>query len=239
MTCRMDDELGAYVLDALDAAESEDVQRHLIHCQACRDEVRDLADTASLLALLTPQDIEQLYDRDLVGVGIERTTAPPPRPRRSRAALVLAAAAVTASVSVGAVRVLGGDHGRSNSSVARSDVVRANPDVVRVVDPTTHARAAITMTGRSWGTQLDLSLAGTYPSGWCSLVVHSRDGATDTAAAWVADTHGAATVAATTAIPTNRLSELDVLTDTGEVLVRIPVPARQLTPTPPTHRRNR
>lgn len=214
MTCRMDDELGAYVLDALDTAESEIVQRHLIHCQACRDEVGDLAGTASLLALLTPHDIEQLYDRN---VGKERTTATRRRQRRRRAAFVLAAAAVTASVSVGAVRILGGDHGPSKSGIVRASVIR-------VVDPTTHARAAVTMTGRTWGTQLDLSLAGTYPSGWCSLVAHSRDGATDTAAAWVADTHGAATVAATTAIPTSRLSELDVLTDTGDVLVRIAVP---------------
>lgn len=219
MTCRMDNELGAYVLGALDAAESEVVQRHLIHCQTCRDEVRDLAGTAALLALLTPHDVEQLYDRDLADDGMERTNARPPRPSRRRAALVLAAAAVTATVSVGAVRVLGDDHGPSNSGVAR-----ANADVVRVVDPTTHARAAVTMTGRSWGTQLDLSLAGSYPSGWCSLVAHSRDGVSDTAAAWTADSHGAARVAATTAIPTSRLSELDVLTDTGEVLVRIAVP---------------
>ena len=59
-------------------------------------------------------------------------------------------------------------------------------------------------------------------------VAHSRDGRIDTAATWRADSKGTAEVAGTTAIPTSRLSELDVVTDSGRVLVRIPV-ARQVT----------
>jgi hypothetical protein len=80
------------------------------------------------------------------------------------------------------------------------------------------------MTGRSWGTQLHLALDGVYPSGWCSLVAHSRDGQSDTAATWVADRQGAASVYGVTAIPVSQLTELDVLTASGALLVRISLP---------------
>lgn len=231
MTCRMDNELGAYVLHALGPHEADAVQRHLIGCQACRDEVSSLTDTASLLPLLTLQDIEQLYDLAPVDddatpgrTGQHLATAPaqadatarastrPARPLRHRAALAVAAAVLTAAASIGAARVLSGDHGPTGSGV------------VRVIDPGTHVQAAVTMTARSWGTQLHLSLVGAYPSGWCSLVAHSRDGRSDTAATWVADTHGAANVAGATAIGINQLSELDVVTEAGQVLVRIAAP---------------
>lgn len=233
MTCGMDNnELGAYVLHALEPAEAVAVQRHLTGCQACRDEVGSLANTASLLALLTLQDVEQLYDAAPVdheatasrtgqpsattpaqANATPRTSTRPARPRRRhRAALAIAAAVLTASAAVGAVRALSDDHSPSS------------PGVVQVVDPTTHVQAAVTMTSRTWGTQLRLRLAGAYPSGWCSLIAHSRVGASDIAATWVADSHGAATVDGATAIPTNQLSELDVLTDTGQLLVRITLP---------------
>jgi hypothetical protein len=115
---------------------------------------------------------------------------------------------------VGVLRVLSDQSERSNSGV------------VQVVDPATHVRAALAMTDRSWGTQLHLTLAGAYPTGRCSLVAHSRDGQSDTAASWVADTDGAANIVGATAIPANQLSELDVVTDTGELLVRITLPPR-------------
>jgi hypothetical protein len=114
--------------------------------------------------------------------------------------------------SAGAVRVLSGRPGSSNSAV------------VQAADPATHVRAAVSMTDRSWGTQLHLTLAGAYPSGWCSLVAHSRDGHSDTAASWVADTDGTADIVGATAIPAGQLGELDVVTDTGELLVRITLP---------------
>jgi anti-sigma factor RsiW len=231
MTCRMDNELSAYVLNALQPAEADAMRQHLTGCPACREEAVSLASTASLLARLTLQDVERLYDLEHVddggtadGTGRPWPSAPARsdaaprdimrsvRPRRRRAALAVAAAVLAASASVGAVRVLSGQPGQSNSGV------------VQVVDPATHVRAALALTDRSWGTQLHLTLAGAYPSGWCSLVAHASDGRSDTAASWVADTDGAANIVGATAIPTSQLSELDVVTDTGELLVRITLP---------------
>jgi anti-sigma factor RsiW len=208
MTCSIDNDLGAYVLEALEPDESEAVQAHLAGCPVCRAEVDSLADTAGMLALLTIQDIEQLFGPESVA-----DTTAPARPRRHRrGALVLAAAAVIAAMTLGGAQVLGGGPGPSPAGT------------VKVVDPTTHVQATVTVTGRDGGAHLHLALAGAYPSGSCSLVAHARDGRTESTASWVADSTGAANVDAMTAIPASQLSELDVLTTTGVRLVRINLP---------------
>jgi anti-sigma factor RsiW len=208
MTCRTDNDLGAYVMNALEPDEIQSVRAHLTGCPACREEVRSLEDAAALLALLTVQDIEQLFGPEPVA-----DAAASARPRRRGAALAPIAAVLIAATTVGGVQVLSGGSGPSP------------PRIVQVVDPTTHVQAAVTMTGRSWGTQLHLSLTGAYPSGWCSLVAHSRDGQSDISATWVADAHGAANIDGLTAIRTSRLTELDVIvTATGARLVRINLP---------------
>lgn len=207
MTCRMDNSLGAYVLDALEPDETRTVQAHLTGCEACREEVSSLAATTSLLALLTLQDIEQLYDPE---PGDHVPTLA--RLRHRRAALAGAVAVLIAATAIGGVPVFRGSSGSTP------------PGIVRVVDPTTHVRAAVTMTARSWGTQLRLSLTGAYPNGWCSLVVHSSSGRSDVAATWLADAKGAAGVGGATDIPAGRLAELDVVTATGTRLVRIKLP---------------
>jgi hypothetical protein len=83
--------------------------------------------------------------------------------------------------------------------------------------------AAVRLARQESGTRVHLRLSGAYPQDWCTLVAHSRDGRTDTAATWRADAVGAADVDGMTAISTSQLSELDVVTDSGRVLVRIPV----------------
>jgi hypothetical protein len=208
VTCTMDDNLGAYVLNALEPDESQTVQQHLPSCPACRAAVRSLADTAAVLALLTVEDIEQLY-----GPESAAARSAPDRPRRRRGASALIAAVLIVATAMGGVRVRSGGSGPSP------------PGVVQVVDPTTHVQAAVTMTGRNWGTRLHLRLSGAYPSGSCSLVAYARDGRSDIAASWVADAHGAASIDGQTAIPAVELTELDVVSASGTRLVGINLPS--------------
>jgi hypothetical protein len=212
MTCLIDDYLGAYVLHALEPDDAEIVQAHVSGCAVCREEVSSLAGTASVLARLTLQDIEELYPSEPAEDG-----AAPARPRRRRLAVAAAAAMLIAAGTLGGVRVLGGGP------------VPPPPGTVQVVDPTTHVRAAVTVTARRSGTDLHLSLAGAgaYPSGSCSLVAHARDGRSQNAATWVANAHGATSVDGATAIPASQLTELDVITATGVRLVRITLPAHR------------
>lgn len=217
-TCQMSVELGAYVLQALEDDETELVRRHLVECGACRDEERDLSFTASLLALLKPGDLDGLDVPDDLVPSTAGPVAGDGRGQRrpGRRTLLVVAVALTAALSVPVARVL--DHPAPGSSST----------VIHAADPASKVRAAVTLAAQDDGTRLHLTLSGVYPRGWCSLVAHSRDGRTDTAATWRADAKGTADVAGTTAIPTSRLSELDVVTDSGRVLVRIPV-ARQAT----------
>jgi hypothetical protein len=199
----METELGAYVLDALEPDESDVVQRHLSGCRSCQAELDSLIATVSWLTLLTPDDLAQLEQDD---AGSSR-----PR-RRRRIATAVVAGALAASFAVGAALVLDGRQ------------TPPGPAVVRAVDPANHVTAAVSMSAHDSGTELRLTLTGAYPGGWCSLVARSRDGHSQTTATWVADADGTAVVAAATAIPADQLSELDVVTDQGRVLVRLPVP---------------
>jgi hypothetical protein len=239
MTCHLEIELGAYVLHGLEPEEAEAVSEHLTTCQICRDEERSLAATAGLLALLRPEDLEVFEDvHDFPGENAQAVQpyrqARPDRyawsgrrrlsPRRAaRAAVggaVLAGAALTAAVVSGVVvGVVAGVGPFEHDSPPSSSAA-----VVQAVDPATHVHAAVAMSQRESGTRLRLSLAGAYPHGRCSLVARSRDGGTDTAATWVADAHGTAWVSGMTAFRTDQLTEFDVVTGTGRVLVRIPVP---------------
>jgi hypothetical protein len=202
MTCSIELDLGAYVLDALEPDEADDVRRHLDGCRTCQDELNSLSGTVAWLSLLSPEDVE------LLGDGPPTSDRRPPR-RRRLAALVVAGG-IAASVLTGVVATA--DQPAATSSA-----------LVRAVDPATHVRAAVTMSQQDSGTRLGLSLSGAYPRGWCSLVAHSRDGRSETAATWVAGADGSAAVTGTTAIARDQLSELDVVTNTGEVLVSIPV----------------
>jgi hypothetical protein len=204
MTCSTEIELGAYVLHALEQDEADAVQQHLGGCRTCQNELSSLASTASWLALLTPRDFEQLEE-------LQPEPDAPPRRRRRAVLMAVVAGVLTSSVVVGAVRAPD-DHTGTPT-----------PAVVRAVDPATQVEAVVSMSQHDSGTRLRLELTGAYPRGWCSLVARSHDGRSETAATWVADADGTAIVAGTTAIAADQLSELDVVTDTGRLLVRVPV----------------
>lgn len=212
----MHDYVAAYALDALEPDESARLRQHLDTCAACQEELSNLEWIAGLLPLVDAAEIEQLAQ-------------PQPEPARSRGADRLAAEIgtprgrrATALVGGAALLVAIG----TLSSVAGGTITTASPRAatVRAVDPHTHVHATVTVAGRSWGTEFGLTLSGVYPNGTCSLIAHSDNGRTETAATWVASPQGSAQVPGATAIPSGHLTELDVVTASGYQLVRIEVP---------------
>jgi hypothetical protein len=111
----------------------------------------------------------------------------------------------------------------TTAAVLRDEHPPAQPTAANAEVPVQHAQASIAMSTVPVATRLHVHVTGVPPNGWCSLVAHSRSGRTDTAATWHADASGTANVTGTTSIPAKRLSELDVVSDTGTVLVRIPM----------------
>jgi hypothetical protein len=212
--------LGGYALHALDPRLERAVEQHLVECDECLDELGELAFTASLLALLRPEDVEMLDDPD------PAESAPPPsalssaRPRpgrngkhvRRRAVVAAVATVVSGAAAVPVVHPLG-EHDEPAQAV-----------VLRAVGAAPRVRAEVSMVARDEGTGLHLTLAGAPRHGWCSLVVRSADGSSEIAATWPADGVGRVDVSGSTAIPAAQLSELSVVTDTGRRLVSIPVP---------------
>ena len=209
MTCRRSLELGGYVLHALEAHEEHDVEEHLVDCDECLTEVGELALTASLLALVRPEDANA---PDPAAV----ETLRPVRRLRRRAAL--AAAAAAAAVAVGSVA--------ASPAVHLLDGHDQQPRAVVVhgTGATPRVRGEVSIVARDGGAGLHLSLSGAPTRGWCSLVARAADGRREIAATWPADGLGRVDVSGSTTIPVAQLSELSVVTDTGRRLLSIPVP---------------
>lgn len=221
MSCANQTWIGAYVLDALEPQEADQVREHLTGCPICQDEVVSLSWIPALLRSVTAEDVAGLcdptldeptqvpmLDRLLAATRAARGTR---RWRRPVAALSgLAAAAAIAGVTwIGS--------GQHSGSVDR------RPVAIQTLDLPSQVHAAVTLDRRTRGTEVRLRLRGVPPGEHCSLVAYARDGHREVAASWVATYAGTANVWGSTAIPTDQLRELDVVTADGRQLVRMAV----------------
>lgn len=152
---------GPYAVDALDPDERAAVERHLDACPACRDEVRELRETAARLAAttaVTPPD--RLRARVMAEIGgvrqippVTRPAAPTPRSRRrsaspfaapsARLPWLAAAAMFVAAVVLGALLL-----DAREQSDGRSDRIAA---VVTAPD----ARTALAESGAARATVIE------------------------------------------------------------------------------------
>jgi hypothetical protein len=214
VTCQFREYVAAYVLDALEPDESVQLQEHLAGCATCQGELAAVAWIPALLPLVDAAEVERLdgVSEDPPPRLLERLTAEIAReartPRGRRVSTLIGAAALLLGVG-GLSAAAGLSSGHQQTST------------VKAVDARTHVHAAVTMSGRSWGTQLALTLSGAYPNGTCSLIARSDDGRSDTAATWVASPQGTADVPGATSIPASHLAELDIVTTKGYQLMRI------------------
>ena len=122
------EELGGYVLGALEPEEAEAVRRHLSRCPDCAREHARLAELPALLSLVghaeaAPAPAPAVEERILDAVARERTRIEPRRLRRARPlALALVAAAVATAALV---LVLGRDEAAPAYPVALQPVAGA------------------------------------------------------------------------------------------------------------------
>jgi hypothetical protein len=207
--------LGAYVLDALDDGERDRVDDHVAACDQCREELEALIPVRSYLARVSWEELcalesqavppPALYTRLLTAVRAERRRA-----RRRRVAAVAALAAVTALAFVG--------------WRAAEDRLAGDPaPVASATTARTGVRASVAATPRPWGTELRVRLSGAAPGERCRLVARARDGSTEVAGTWWTTYSGSADVTGAAAIPAADLVALDVVTNAGRRLIRVPM----------------
>ncbi|MGB2953980.1 MAG: anti-sigma factor [Gaiellaceae bacterium] len=94
----------SYALDALDANEESEFERHLALCERCREELAALREAAGALAYApdAPAPPAELRDRILAQARAERPKVVPLRPRRwLRPGYTAAAAAAAACAAIG------------------------------------------------------------------------------------------------------------------------------------------
>ena len=114
------DDVGAYLLGALNDREREAFERHLRECDECRDEFERLQPAAEAL----PGSVEQLAPPP--GLKARLMAEVDPRPRRvPRAPLAVAAAVVIALAVAFGVSQLGGDGSRTVTATVAKAMPRA------------------------------------------------------------------------------------------------------------------
>ncbi|MGM1063775.1 anti-sigma factor family protein [Saccharothrix sp. Mg75] len=227
MSCTETVALGAYLLGSLDPAERAWFERHAHGCAACRREVVRLAPLPGLLGQVRLSDLELPFDDP--GPGPDLWPLPPAEPappgpgpvglgpvgpgpvarrrRRWRWPLPVAAAALVPLVAGALLLVPPSDDAPAAVSW-------------HAVDATSGVEARADLVGRSWGTELRLSI-GNVPRGMrCKLVVHDRAGHTEVGGWWGADDAGGERVPGATSFEVGEIERLDVVVDM-EVLVSV------------------
>jgi hypothetical protein len=103
----------------------------------------------------------------------------------------------------------------------RTPSVAAAAETWSATSASTGVSATAALTPEAWGTEFQLKLGG-LPSGiTCHLVVHGSDGRSETAGTWGSGYATSASVPASTSISPSQISELDIVSGTGTVLVTV------------------
>jgi hypothetical protein len=202
MTCPLSLSLGAYALGSLTGRERQDVAAHLRDCTQCRDELAGMAGVVGLLHRLSVPS-EPTAKR-------ARWHGPKVLMAVVTAVIVLAITGVLTGPLTGLVR---GDR-TSTRDVATSATWSTR-------DPASGVAATASMQPQQWGTSVQLRLTHLPARLECHLVVTRIDGSGQTIGTWLSGYRGSVTVPAATSVSQADIANLDVVTTTGDRLVRL------------------
>ena len=181
--CR--NELGVYVLGAIEPAERAQVDRHLAGCPRCRDELAGLAGLPGLLCRALP-DVALRAWTDDPGEPVPG----PPLDRLIRAVSTIklrrrltAAAAAALIIGLAAATSVQALHARPASTAAPTAPRWTDTDTG--ASAATGARATVRYAGQPWGTQLEVRVTGIAAGTRCQLRVINAQGQDIGAGGWI------------------------------------------------------
>jgi anti-sigma factor RsiW len=194
-------DIGAYIVGALDRSARDRVIRHVAACPGCRADYDELVPVRGWLGLLaaTAGGLQPRYD-EWPGRSLHNSLPARPVPA-SRPGETL----------------VPGSRRRSGTRF-RTQPART----YRAADSATGVSGHAQLHGAPTGTLIDLTASGLPGHERCILIAVTRHG-TDVAGSWAAAYDGSARIAGTSAFPANRLIALRIESDTGIVLLSIPV----------------
>ncbi|MEY9934378.1 hypothetical protein ABH926_009046 [Catenulispora sp. GP43] len=207
--------LGAYVLGALDEADSQRVRIHLQDCVECQQEYDELLEVRTMLDMAGAEAA--------LAAGPEPVAAPGPAargvgrgrsPRRRRRLGLAAAGALLASVAGIGGFLLGDNHS-------------GTPSATRAVATTGlyGISASIRYHPEAWGTSMQVTMSNVPADYTCTLTAVGKDGRVEVASTWSSGPHGGTvTVPGAVAIPASSIDHFDVAVAPG-INLTIPVPA--------------
>lgn len=233
--------IGAYVLGILGPAERQEVEEHILKCDVCQAEVRELREMEAALDSVPPEaflegpveDGELLLQRTLRQARAEEASA-----RRRRSWAVGAGAAASAAVLFLAGYLVAGNGSAFDTEaggVPATTVTPAPPvppegvQVASATDAGTGARMTVRMTPAVGWARFNASVTGIPAGEHCRLVVVSRDGDRQIAGGWVvaqesggSDGKGA-NLDGSAAIPADSVKSVVVENTSGKTYVTVPL----------------
>jgi hypothetical protein len=229
--------LGVYVLGAIDPAERSRLETHLEHCPSCRDELAGLAGMPALLGRVSeaqlsqvagppPELLETLLARAVERRGLRSRLRSLRFGPRGTPVVLAACALLLVGGLVGGLVAAQLDDGRGTAtppSPSASPSSGAGGERLTASDPGTKIRAELVLQRKSWGTKLELHLAGVPKGGTCQWFAVSRDGRRDMLGSWsVPYDRGYGVYESSTMFKRDQITSFQVVTLDGRPLISIP-----------------
>ncbi|MGW3141304.1 anti-sigma factor family protein [Streptomyces sp. NPDC001139] len=220
MTCRESLSLGAYLLGALEPAERSGLERHMVRCAECRAERIELEPLVELLQHVPFEEPPQRAQAVPTPTALDAAPQPVGTAqavfrvaRRARGWRLFIAGALAAAAALTGIGV------SLSTQSSRPATVRSAV-TVSATDPATHVTASAALAPGATGTSIRIRLSG-LPPAVCRLVVHARDGHTETAATWTSGWGTAVSVPASSSFGARDIARMDVVTSSDRLLVEL------------------
>jgi len=219
--------LGIYVVGAIDPAERSLVDIHLGTCPDCREELAGLAGLPALLGRVPASDAERLI---LDSAEVKDLEEPPAEMLNSLIRRVAERRAIrrwrtlAAAAAAVVIALAGGAAGARIIAPSAHPITAPRAAVAEVVTATnsrTHVSAIVSYTAKSWGTRMDVWVAGIKDGTSCEVWAVNASGQRWQAGSWTVPGGPEPGYPASVSLPASQLRSFEI-TSGGHVLVTVP-----------------